>query len=583
MAKIHFENGVTVNFEGVPTPQDIEEVANTIGINKPKGISGFDVAKQYPSAFMGAVKDVGVGALKGVGSTLAGASELGEKYLLRPIDKAMGIKSPEQTGVESLGIRQAVQPVGTTQKIGFGAEQIGEFFIPGGAAGKIGKATETATKGGKLLKGAVRLGATAGTEASIFGGQTALQTGEVGSEAKTAGLMGAAFPIAGRVLKPTAKLLGEGVTQLLGKSTGAGEYALKEAMNNPSVIKFAREAGAEGAEGLQRKAAEEAKSALNLMSQNRSKAYVAQLEKIKLNKTQQDALVDELRTTAKNLASPEKFDIKIIADETGKKINVLDFAKSVITDGQQTVQRAYEDIFTWTKNTPAGLDILKKRLGNYVSQTKYGTPARNILTNLRNTLDTSLKKGIKGYEKMTSGFRQSSELIEEIEKALSLGDKTQTDTAIRKLMSTMRQSNEFRKELLQTLSKTGGKDIMGKIAGSTLASVAPRGLAGTLFPFAGAGGVAFSILNPSTWPLAVTYLAASSPRLVGEFMNLVGKAKRLGTGALEDSPLLRTQINRIFGDAEKEFGKSKPISTKLKESKKSRTLEIKPKEERRLP
>ena len=35
MATIQFENGIEVEFDGDPTPQDVEEVANALGINKP--------------------------------------------------------------------------------------------------------------------------------------------------------------------------------------------------------------------------------------------------------------------------------------------------------------------------------------------------------------------------------------------------------------------------------------------------------------------------------------------------------------------------------------------------------------------
>ena len=35
MAIIQFDNGVKVEFNGNPTPKDVEEVANKLGINKP--------------------------------------------------------------------------------------------------------------------------------------------------------------------------------------------------------------------------------------------------------------------------------------------------------------------------------------------------------------------------------------------------------------------------------------------------------------------------------------------------------------------------------------------------------------------
>jgi hypothetical protein len=47
MAKIKFENGVTVNFNGNPTPQDIEEVAQKLGISKKKDSFTEDVKQSF--------------------------------------------------------------------------------------------------------------------------------------------------------------------------------------------------------------------------------------------------------------------------------------------------------------------------------------------------------------------------------------------------------------------------------------------------------------------------------------------------------------------------------------------------------
>ena len=39
MAKIRFENGKTVNFEGNPTPEDVDFVAKQIGISSTPDVS----------------------------------------------------------------------------------------------------------------------------------------------------------------------------------------------------------------------------------------------------------------------------------------------------------------------------------------------------------------------------------------------------------------------------------------------------------------------------------------------------------------------------------------------------------------
>jgi len=49
MAKIRFENGVVVNFNGNPTQQDIEEVAQKLGISKKKSSFSSDVKESFKS------------------------------------------------------------------------------------------------------------------------------------------------------------------------------------------------------------------------------------------------------------------------------------------------------------------------------------------------------------------------------------------------------------------------------------------------------------------------------------------------------------------------------------------------------
>lgn len=191
MARIEFENGQTVEFEGEPTPQDVEEVAKSLGIGQQPQTPPASTAQKVQKA-ADFVPNLAVGVVKGLGSTLAGASSLGERYLLRPIDKLMGIETEGPTQGQQIQ-EQLLQPKGTAQKIGFGAEQIAEFLIP---SSKIAKAE----KGLSLFP---RMA----TEAGIVGGQTAIQEGDVDNKTKTSALIGAMFPFAGAVLSKTKGLV----------------------------------------------------------------------------------------------------------------------------------------------------------------------------------------------------------------------------------------------------------------------------------------------------------------------------------------------------------------------------------------
>jgi len=156
------------------------------------------------------------GGLKGLGSTIRGGSALMEKtgtYLgegLSGLAKGKGWNATNKdafkrkTIAEKIIPKKIVTPSNTAQKVGFGAEQIGEFFLPGGAA-------KEANLGRKILQGAAN-----------FGGKTAIQQGaneDVLKQARNSAILGGALPLAGTVLKGVGKMTG-GVDRLVRKAVG---------------------------------------------------------------------------------------------------------------------------------------------------------------------------------------------------------------------------------------------------------------------------------------------------------------------------------------------------------------------------
>jgi len=166
-------------------------------------LSGRGITGAMESFNQGA-EDVLRGAAKGVGSTLFGIGKVGE-MIVNPVERALGVKETK------LGEKpEFLKPQGLAQNIGYGAEQIAEFLIP---ASKISKASTflnrgyLATRAPKIIQKGFSLAARSTLEAGAAGGQRFVQTGDVG-EAKTAALVGAAFPILGAVVSGTGKLLG---------------------------------------------------------------------------------------------------------------------------------------------------------------------------------------------------------------------------------------------------------------------------------------------------------------------------------------------------------------------------------------
>lgn len=126
-----------------------------------------------PQSVLDVARDVGTGVVKGAANTVIGLGELAHRI--------PGVSEAVDAGYEAMGIpvmpsreafpaaRETVRPTNTAQKVGFYGEQIGEFFLPTGAAARgaklaaeVGKSgTLTAAQGGNLTDTAVSAGMSA--------------------------------------------------------------------------------------------------------------------------------------------------------------------------------------------------------------------------------------------------------------------------------------------------------------------------------------------------------------------------------------------------------------------------------------
>jgi len=160
-------------------------------------IAGIDTTEQKAVPVeqkQGTVEGLATGVYKGAASTVANIGSLGQKAL----EKITGIKSTPTLN-ESLG--NTLEAKTTAEKIGKGAEQVGEFFVPGMAGLKV-------EKGANLLS---KVGASALEAAGVTSAQ-----GGTGKDIGVAGVIGAVSPTLGllsRFIKP-AKTAEQAVGQI---------------------------------------------------------------------------------------------------------------------------------------------------------------------------------------------------------------------------------------------------------------------------------------------------------------------------------------------------------------------------------
>jgi hypothetical protein len=129
---------------------------------------------------------------------------------------------------------QELEPSNSAQKLGYGAEQIGEFFIPGGAEEKAGlKAAELLPKAAKVVKPLARVATTAG----ITGVQNKMQGGDFSTGAE-AGVAGGAIGEGARAAAPTIARMALGIPKrIMARGATPGEAILTETRGiRPSSI-----------------------------------------------------------------------------------------------------------------------------------------------------------------------------------------------------------------------------------------------------------------------------------------------------------------------------------------------------------
>ena len=179
-------------------------------------------------------------------------------------------------------------------------------------------------------------------------------------------------------------------------------------------------------------------------------------------------------------------------------------------------------------HTPEGIDALKQRMWSVMEGVdKQSKTAQSAANAVYNATKQTIVKQSPGYAKLMKEYADSSDLILEIERTLSMGKKASADTAIRKLQAIMRNNvstnYKQRLNLADELEAKGGGEFLPGIAGQQLQSTMPQGVARAgVLP-----ATAIVATGGANVPGIALGLGASSPRVVGEVTAKVGAAKRV--------------------------------------------------------
>lgn len=357
--------------------------------------------------------------------------------------------------------------------------------------------------------------------------------GKAGKDTAT----GTAMSMGGQIVAPVLPWVfgkaGEAVKAVHGRLTGLGKEATEQALaaggkmganpfKNYSDFDEALRGKITGEEVVKN-----AQAALQKLKDQRGAVYTEQLQELSANKQPID-----MRPMGNKIANLLKRYVRV--DASG----AVDWERSALgaknSEGVNKIRDIMDTLATWGSRpedaTPAGLDMLKRQMDGFYSES---SQARAFVTSLRGIVKDTLVKEVPQYAKMTKGYEEATRIVKDIESGLmmrkqGMSGRIVADQTLRRLLSSMKDNFELRKDLVRVLSQEG-EDISGQIAGYGMRSVVPVGLAGTGPAILGSA-VATKFLSPAFWPV----LASSSPRLSAEFLRVYGKglSEIAGTGPM---------------------------------------------------
>jgi hypothetical protein len=320
----------------------------------------------------------------------------------------------------------------------------------------------------------------------------------------------------------------------LGVTTGTGGEAIGQAVKAGETSNKAFLGNLRKASNME-DAVDVAKSGLNKMRNEKNAAYRSGMYDISQDK------------------SMLNFDDVDAAIQSAKDKNIK-FGEYIDEDAHKALVKAEGIVNKWkTKtgdaHTPEGFDALKQKVYNEVLgklDFQKDAFARNIVGDIYSGIKGSINKQAPEYAKVMKNYGEAADTIDEIKKALSLGEKASADTSLKKLQSILRDdvSSSFghRKQLAEKLIESGAEDLMPALAGQALSPFKPRGLGGQLETY---GGLAYLLANPAALGSAVMAAPFAMPRVVGEAAYAYGKGKGAVKKAAQKLPVNKEQARKI--------------------------------------
>lgn len=438
--------------------------------------------------------DFSTGLGKSVLRSVKGAGQIGTKIGNVLLPKSLEI--PEVYSNESTKgglLDQENLKAGEGEKFGSFVGDVAQFAIPGGAVSKLSKGANFATK--------------LATRAATSGGVATIQQGEVGKDTAIAAGTEIAIPVAGKILKPAVKLLGNLLKGTGSGLSGAPSEALESIYKDGKVaLKTAKEIRNSGGASVVKKNAETIINGVSKIKQEARNAYGKGLEQL--------AKTDIEPVTFKTNVQKVLDSVGSVIDKGSRKLNNVEF-----TD-PKNVKKANE-LVNKLSNTDLDGKSLRKLIDDIEStayktatsdeRLSYNVFVKKLAGGLKNAISSSTSK----LDDINKAFSTDMQLAEATEKILgkvkykNLGEISR----VAKNLETMFTKTELDENIIDNFLER-----IGVSSGAFKASEAMRQVASKSFSPNSVGTNPFEILRAFT-------SAVVSPKMVGKIAAYTGLAE----------------------------------------------------------
>jgi len=369
---------------------------------------------------------------------------------------------------------------------------------------------------------------------TVVGGGSALTKGsKLGKVLQKGSEVTNPLTLAEKVITAPIKGASELAKGTMGITTGAGKEAVNQAIkagetSNQTFLKNLRRGGD------MEEVVNIAKSGLENMRQEKNNAYRSGM--VDISKDQSILNFDDIDKSLNNAIGRTQYKGQVIKQGANKKI---DEATKLINKWRNLDPAEY--------HTPEGMDALKQQIGDILEDIPYEQKnARGAVGDVYNAIKETIKNQAPTYSDVMKNYSDASEQINEIKRALSLGEKSSADTALKKLQSVLRDdvssSFGYRKQLADQLVQSGAEDLMPALAGQALSTWKPRGMLGNLET---AGGAYYALTHPASLGSALAAAPFVMPRSVGEMAYAYGKGKGAVKNLGKKSPVSKSQAKKL--------------------------------------